>query len=83
MASESVTKVVEFERAPAYPCGLLQVNSGIETRFALSTAECVMNFIQSRMGGAVEVGMDSEEAYVHCLLLDMVRALYRSTGAEA
>ena len=83
MAAKSVTKVTEFNHSPMYPCGLFQINAGIDTMHALVTAQCILDFITTRLKDAVQEEMSAEEAYVQCLLADMAGALYRAAGAEA
>ena len=83
MTMSSVTTATGFVHTPAFPGGLLQVNAGIETGHALRTAACITSFIQTRLDQAVQDGMDSEEAWVHSLLLDMATALQTACGATA
>lgn len=83
MATESVTKAVEFDHAPAYPCGLFQVNAGVDSHAALSTASILQTYVRERLSTAVESGFEKEEPLVLSLLTDMSRALYRAAGAEA
>lgn len=84
MATGTVTKTVPFDLAPAYPAGLFQVSPGIDTTHSLSTASCILSFIQTRLAASVdEEGMGVEEAFVHELLVGMAKALYVASGAQA
>lgn len=85
MASESVTKAVEFDKAPSYPCGMFQVNPGIDTFHALGNASILSRYVQERLVDAVGPGVpiEGDEAYVLAILADMSRALYKACGAEA
>lgn len=84
MATEQVTKVVEFDRAPAYPCGLFQVNAGIDTFHALGQASIMLQYVQRRLTDAVNGNeLVDDDCYVLALLTDMARATYKACGAEA
>jgi hypothetical protein len=83
MATESVTKMVNFDCAPTYPSGLFQVNAGIDTGFALSTASIVLGYVQERLSSAAVNGQVEDEAYVLALLTDMAHATYKACGAVA
>ena len=84
MATKSVTKTVEFDHAPAYPGGLMQVNAGIDTCHSLGLASVLVCFVQQRLVEGVSQGeIVGDEAYVHAFLLDAAKALYKASGAEA
>ena len=82
MATESVTKVVEFDHAPAYPCGMFQVNAGIDASFAVGDATVLLQYVRNRLVDGVASPLDSDEARVLALLADMSNALFQAAGVE-
>lgn len=84
MATESVTKAVEFNHAPAFPCGLFQVNAGIDAFHAAGTASILLKHVKDRLVDAVNgQALSDDDAYILALLTDMARATYTACGVEA
>lgn len=83
MATGSVTKVVEFNKAPAYPCGLFQVNAGIDTFHSLGEASIIMDYVKERLDSMVGETGETDEPWILSLLTDMAHAIYKASGAES
>ena len=84
MATESVTKAVEFDHAPVYPRGLFQVNQGIGTTHAIGAEAIVSTFVRERLrDGVADGGLGSDDLWVLGLLTDMSLALRKACGVEA
>ena len=82
MALSSVTTKAAF--GVAGKAGLMyQVNPGFDARVALGEAQCIMDYVHTRLQESVQDGMNAEESYALALLQDMMRALFVSIGSEA
>lgn len=85
--AERLTRAMDFRRMGEFveSPSLFRVNPGIEAEQALSLAECLLCHLRSRFANAVATGepIRGDEAYAFELLVDMVLALYASTGAHA
>lgn len=80
---EQVTSAVEFHGAPAWDGGMFQVRAGTPIFFAKSEIEIILGYVRDRMQSAAQTGLESDEAYIHALLLNMVEALRASVGQRA
>lgn len=79
----TLTREVAFNASPVNPEGLFAVRAGAPADDALAAAGILLTFVRERNISIVNDGPETDEAWVHALLLDMVKALYKSAGAEA
>lgn len=83
VAADTLTKRVGFDKAPAYPNGLLAVQEGVKADFALAAASILLTYVRERSRDQVQAGVEGDEPWVHALLVDMALALYSAAGVES
>lgn len=83
MSAKQLTRTVQFDKAPAYPDGLLAVQAGVEASFALGLASIILSYVKQRSQDLVDGEPSGDEHFMHALLVDMAQSLYSAAGAEA
>ncbi|WP_166207196.1 hypothetical protein [Cognatiluteimonas telluris] len=83
MATQSVTKRVDFRLIPVVDMKLLSVQEGVNASFAIGDADCLDDAVRQLLQEAMDDGMDPSVAWLCNFAMQTAYALREAAGVVA